>query len=75
LGILISALALAGCSMPSEKYGLAPVKDSTLAYPNINLDPAAQTGQAPLDPQARAAAQADLEQRAGQTQKPAAAKN
>lgn len=61
-----------GCSTPSERFGLAPVSQE-LAYPNINMDPTQQAAQKPMTPEQRAAAEAELERRAGRKPKSAPA--
>lgn len=67
-----AGLCLAACSTPSQKYGLPPPSDD-LAYPNINLDPGVKSDQVPMTPEERAAAEAELERRAGK--RPAAGAN
>ena len=75
---LIAALALgaavAACSTPSERYGLAPPEKSG-TYPNINVDPTVKSSQPVMTPQQRDAAEAELQRQAGKrpkTQTPAA---
>jgi hypothetical protein len=62
---LAGALILAGCSMPSEKYGLAPITQSTAPYPNINADPTQKQAEPYLDATQRAEAEAEMLRRAG----------
>jgi hypothetical protein len=61
-----------GCSTPSERFGLAP-QPADLAYPNINMDPTKQAAQKAMTPEERAAAEAELERRAGRKPKSAPA--
>lgn len=63
------ALAAAACSMPSEKYGLAPIAQSTDPYPNINMDPTQKPAEAAMTPEQRAEAEAELMRRAGKLPK------
>lgn len=60
----VIALALAGCSTPSQKYGLPPPAEIEGEYPNINLDPAAKPEQQRMSPAEREAAEAELKRRA-----------
>jgi hypothetical protein len=60
-----AALLATACSTPSQKYGLAPPSENAAPYPNINVDPAAKPAEPKLNPQERAAAEAELEQQAG----------
>jgi hypothetical protein len=71
---LAGLLAAAGCSTPSERYGLAPPSENTAEYPNINIDPAKKSAQSPMTPAQRAEAEAELERRAGRKPKAAAPK-
>ncbi len=72
LGITAATgLALGACSTPSQKYGLPPPA-SDLSYPNINLDPGVKSDEVPMTPAQRAAAEAELERRAGKKPAPRA---
>lgn len=66
---LALALAAAACSMPSEKYGLAPISQSTDPYPNINRDPTQKSAEAAMTPEQRAEAEAELMREAGKLPK------
>jgi hypothetical protein len=63
------ALFAAACSMPSEKYGLAPISQSPDAYPNINMDPTQKSAEATMTPEQRAKAEAELMREAGKLPK------
>ena len=63
------AMALAACSTPSQKYGLAPLSQSTDPYPNINMDPTQKSAEAAMTPEQRAEAEAELMRRAGKLPK------
>jgi PBP1b-binding outer membrane lipoprotein LpoB len=62
--VLGLAVALAGCSTPSQKYGLAPPSDNE-PYPNINVDPTQKPAETAMTPEQLDAAKAELERRAG----------
>jgi hypothetical protein len=59
-----AGLALAACSSPSAKYGLAP-PSADEAYPNINVDPTKKPEETVMTPAQLEAAKADLERQAG----------
>ena len=59
-----ASLALAACSTPSQKYGLAP-PSADEPYPNINVDPTQKPAEVAMTPQQLEAAKAELERRAG----------
>lgn len=63
--VLACALGLSACSTPSQKYGLAPVSQTTEAYPNINTDPAQKSAETTMTPEQRAKAEAELMREAG----------
>ena len=56
--VFVSAMGLAGCKTPSEKYGLSPI-DKTQAYPSTA--PRAQRATRLLTPEEQAATTARLE--------------
>lgn len=66
---LALAMAAAACSMPSEKYGLAPISQSPDPYPNINMDPTQKPAEAAMTAEQRAEAEAELMRRAGKLRK------
>lgn len=73
LGIALAGLlAAAGCTTPSERYGLAPPSENTAEYPNINVNPAEKQAVPAMTPEQRAAAEAELQRRAGKKPKAAA---
>jgi hypothetical protein len=65
---VLVGLALAACSTPSARYGLAPPEKGG-SYPNINLDPTKKSAEPVMTPEQRDAAEAELQRQAGKRPK------